>query len=114
MRREGGNDGMLTSRGPERGRLTGRVRPWAREKSGEGAQRRKEVIKKGGLTARHRLLLALPSVLVCFCVAAEALRVAIAAVVSVAAPADGHGGQCLDSRPAEVETAVGGWSQPCG
>lgn len=103
-----GNDGMLTSRGPERGRPPGRVHPWAREKSGEGAQRGKEVIKEGRLTARHRLLLARPLVLVRFCVAAEALRVAITAVVSVAAPADGHGGQWLDSRAADVKTAVGG------
>lgn len=70
--------------------------------------RRKEIIKEGGLTARHRLLLALPPVLVCFRVAAEALGVAVAAIVSVAAPADGHGGQCLDSRATGVKTAVGG------
>lgn len=69
---------------------------------------RKEVIKDGGLTARRRLLLALPLVLVCFGVAAEALSVAITTVVSVAAPADGHGGQGLDSGPADVKAAVGG------
>lgn len=97
---------MLTGRGLERGRPTGGVPPWAREKS--GARRREEVTKEGRLTARRRLLLALPLVLVCFRVAAEALCVAIAAVVSVAAPADGRGGQCLDSRRADAETAVGG------
>lgn len=68
----------------------------------------KRLLKEERLTARRRLLLALPLVLVCFRVAAEALRVAVTAVVSVAAPADGHGGQCLDSRPADVKTAVGG------
>lgn len=61
---------------------------------------RKDV--KGRHTALHRLPLTLPAVLVRFGVAAGPLCIPIAAVVSVAAPVDGHGGQRLGSRPANA------------